>query len=123
LIPWTCRHRRRRYRRECIHPIQGKEVKNYLFMMTSFIIHFKEMYPGARWESRLPKDVSHRLAYAKANTWYEGESWLSIQHCDTKHVYLYYLEVNTAIPLYLPVEVTFADVHWQFALQGGYGLY
>lgn len=92
-------------------------------MITSFIIHFREMYPNARLESRLPKDVSHRLAYATANTWYEEDSWLSIQYCDTKHIYLYYLEVNTAIPLHLPVEVTFADVHWQFALEGGYGLY
>lgn len=91
-------------------------------MLTSFIIHFKKRYPGARSESRLPQDVSHRLAYAKVHTWYEENSWLSIQHCDTKHVYFYYLEVNTAIPLYLPVEVTSADVHWQFALQGGYGL-
>lgn len=92
-------------------------------MITSFIIHFREMYPEAQLAHRLPKDVSHRLAYAKAITWYKKDSWLSIQHCNTKHIYLYYLEVNTPIPLYLPVEVTFADIHWQFALRGGYELY
>lgn len=89
-------------------------------MLLSFIIHLQERYPNARKETRLPKNINHRIPYAQVETYYIDASWYCLQWHNAKHAFIYSIEVNTKEKLYLPVEILHPDIHWQYALRGGY---
>lgn len=91
-------------------------------MLFSFIIHLQKQYPDARKETRLPRNIKHRISYAKVETWYINESWYCLQWHNAKHTLLYSIELDAREKLHLPVEIQQPDIHWQYALQGGYNL-
>lgn len=62
------------------------------------------------------------MAYAKSYTWYRDDNWINIQTYNAKHVYLYSLEIETKHKLKIPITITHSDIHWQYAMQGGYRL-
>jgi AraC-like DNA-binding protein len=91
-------------------------------MQQSFVIDIQQQYADARISTRLPPAISYRMAYAEHQTWHMDNSWYSLQWHDAKHVFLYCIEIEAKEVLYLPIEVLFTDIHWQYALKGGYSL-
>ncbi|WP_164112355.1 MULTISPECIES: helix-turn-helix domain-containing protein [Sphingobacterium] len=91
-------------------------------MIRSFHIHFGDLNPDSTAESRLPRDISFAIAYAQSRSWYDKDNWYSIQWYNAKHVYLYSIEIETKRKLQIPIKVSYPDIHWQYALKGGYSL-
>ncbi len=91
-------------------------------MIPSFIAHFGNLYPGSKATSRLPRALSHPISYADSLTWQQQDDWCNIQWHNAKHVYLYSIEIQTTLKLKIPVSINYTDIHWQYAMKGGYSL-
>lgn len=100
-------------------------------MLPNFIIHIRQQYPDVRETTRLPPGITHRLAYVRQPRlkheigpvcWHIEDSWCALQPHRAKDVFSYSIEIEAKKRLYLPVEIVHPVTHWQYALQGGYGL-
>lgn len=92
-------------------------------MIPSFIIHLGDINPAIQKSNRLPKEVSYRIPYAQVDSWYDDKNnWSCIQWHNAKHVYLYSIEIQTTERRRIAVEINHPDIHWQYALKGGYSL-
>ncbi|SKB97108.1 AraC-type DNA-binding protein [Sphingobacterium nematocida] len=91
-------------------------------MIRSLIVQPQRYYPHARESRELPRGSSYRMAYGEAKSWYIDDSWCCIQWYKSKYILPYCIEVEAKEPLYLPVSIRHPDIHWQYMLQGGYGI-
>ncbi|WP_133583882.1 helix-turn-helix transcriptional regulator [Sphingobacterium yanglingense] len=91
-------------------------------MIRSLIVQPQRYYPHARESSELPRGSSYRMGYAEAKSWQIDDSWCSIQWYKSKYILPYCIEVEAKEPLYLPITFVHPDIHWQYALKGGYGI-
>ncbi|WP_164126194.1 helix-turn-helix transcriptional regulator [Sphingobacterium luzhongxinii] len=91
-------------------------------MIRSLVIQPQRYYPHARESSELPRGSSYRMAYGEAKSWQIDDSWCSIQWYKSKYILPYCIEIEAKEPLYLPVSIRYPDIHWQYMLQGGYGI-
>lgn len=92
-------------------------------MIRSLIVQPQRYYPHARESRELPRGSSYRMAYGEAKSWYIDDSWCCIQWYKSKYILPYCVEVEAKEPLYLPVSIRHPDIHWQYMLQGGYGIH
>lgn len=92
-------------------------------MIRSLIIQPQRYYPHARESRELPRGSSYRMDYGEAKSWYIEDSWCCIQWYKSKYILPYIIEVEAKQPLYLPVSIKHPDIHWQYMLQGGYGIH
>lgn len=81
-----------------------------------------EQYPDAVVTYKVPPGISYRLAYGQAITFYIGDSWCCMQWHNSKTMLPYTIEVEAKETLYLPVNILHPDIHFQYALQGCYGI-
>ncbi|MBL1411498.1 helix-turn-helix transcriptional regulator [Sphingobacterium faecale] len=91
-------------------------------MIRSLVIQPQRYYPHARESRELPRGSSYRMAYGDRKSWYIDDSWCCIQWYKSKYILPYCIEVEAKAPLYLPVSIQHPDIHWQYMLQGGYGI-
>lgn len=91
-------------------------------MIRSLVIQPQRYYPHARESRLLPRGSSYRMAYGEGKSWHIDDSWCCIQWYKSKYILPYCIEVEAKQPLYLPVSIQHPDIHWQYMLQGGYGI-
>lgn len=92
-------------------------------MIRSLIVQPQRYYPHARESRELPRGSSYRMAYGEAKSWYIDDSWCCIQWYKSKYILPYCIEVEAKEQLCLPVSIRHPDIHWQYMLQGGYGIH
>ena len=92
-------------------------------MIPSFILHLGAINPAIQKSNRLPREISYRIPYAQADSWYgDKNNWSCIQWYNAKHVYLYSIELQTTERRRISVDINHPDIHWQYALKGGYSI-
>ncbi len=91
-------------------------------MIRSLLLQPQDYYPQACEHSALPQGNTHRIVYAEVKSWSIADSWCSIQWYKSKYILPYCIEVEARDPLYLPIKFVHPDIHWQYALKGGYGI-
>lgn len=71
---------------------------------------------------RCPAFVQYKLAYASCNYWQHAQFSIVEQFYDGKDAFFCLVELNTHIPLSIPIYCNCHDLYWVYQLAGSYSV-